>query len=146
MNEKIEDIVLEMRKGFDMSWHDVDREWAHDLADRIEAAHNREFGELKGERKGILKANEAFAADNTRLRGELAAKDEEIARLKDEIKCKAQNYEDVIRAKDQELERLRVALKPVLELKNDFGWELAFQAQSADAVREAQRIYKEVAK
>ncbi len=48
---------------------------------------------------------------NKKLAGELASKDAEIARLKDEIKCKAQNYEDVIRAKDQELARLRAGNK-----------------------------------
>lgn len=48
-------------------WHIVQQ-----VKDRILAAHNREIGELKGGRKGILKANEAFAADNTRLREENA--------------------------------------------------------------------------
>ena len=33
----ISDIVDEMRRGFNQSWHDIDREWAHGLADRIEA-------------------------------------------------------------------------------------------------------------
>ena len=54
---------------------------------KIETAHKREIGELKGERKGLLKANEAFAADNTRLRGEVAAKDAEIEKLKKENAC-----------------------------------------------------------
>ena len=36
--EKLADIVAEMRHGFDQSWHDIDREWAHGLADRIEEA------------------------------------------------------------------------------------------------------------
>ena len=36
------DIVREMRHGFDKSWHDIDREWAHGLSDRIEAAWKRE--------------------------------------------------------------------------------------------------------
>lgn len=64
------------------------------LVREIDDAHKREIGELKGERKGLLKANEAFAADNTRLRGEVAAKDAEIEKLKaalktcvDYIKC-----------------------------------------------------------
>lgn len=88
---------------------------------KIETAHKREIGELKGERKGLLKANEAFAADNTRLRGEDAAKDAEI-------------------------EKLRAALKPVLELEdNDVGlWP--FASLAVKAVKEAQRIYKEVTK
>ena len=54
---------------------------------KIETAHKLEIGELKGERKGLLKANEAFAADNTRLRGEVAAKDAEIEKLKKENAC-----------------------------------------------------------
>ena len=31
-------IIAEMRNEFNKSWHDIDREWAHDLADRLEAA------------------------------------------------------------------------------------------------------------
>ena len=66
--------------------------------------------------------------------------------LKDEIKCKTQNYEDVIRAKDQELERLRAALKPVLKLEDNYDGHWPFASLAVDAVKEAQRIYKEVAK
>ncbi len=40
--ETVADILREMRKGFNQSWWHIDREWAHDLADRIEAAHKRE--------------------------------------------------------------------------------------------------------
>ena len=40
--------------------------------DRIEAAHLREVGELCGERNGILNANASLAADNDRLRREVA--------------------------------------------------------------------------
>ena len=40
--ETINDIVREMRESFNQSWHDIDREWARDLADRIEAAAERE--------------------------------------------------------------------------------------------------------
>ncbi len=47
-----------------------------------------------------------------------------------------------IAAKDAEIERLRAALKPVLEVEY-FGLELDFMCSSADAVREAQRVYKE---
>ena len=42
------------------------------FADRIEAAHQREVGELCGERNGILNANASLAADNDRLRKEVA--------------------------------------------------------------------------
>lgn len=44
-----------------------------------------EIAAYHGERKGLLKANESLAADNTRLRGEIAAKDSEIASLKSKI-------------------------------------------------------------
>lgn len=66
--------------------------------------------------------------------------------LKDEIKCKTQNYEDVIRAKDQELTRLRAALKPVLELAGNCSGYWLFATLAVDAVLEAQKIYKEVTK
>lgn len=56
-----------------------------EFADRILAAYKREIAAKEGERKGILKANESLAADNTRLRGELAAKDAEIARLNEQL-------------------------------------------------------------
>lgn len=44
-NEKQEttaDIIAEMRHGLDKSWHEIDREWARSLPDRIEAAILRE--------------------------------------------------------------------------------------------------------
>ena len=44
--ETVADIVADMRHGFDQSWHDIDREWAHGLADRIEAAHRREMSKI----------------------------------------------------------------------------------------------------
>lgn len=93
MNETIQDIIREMRDEVRMSRENnpdprtrvflTSANMAlEDFADRLEAAYTREFDELKGERKGILKANESLAADNTRLRGELAEKDAEIARIK----------------------------------------------------------------
>ena len=42
-NETVADIIVEMRHGLDKSWHEIDREWAHDLADRLEAAWKREI-------------------------------------------------------------------------------------------------------
>ena len=41
------DIVSEMRHGLDKSWHDIDREWARGLPDRIEAAWKRELAEFE---------------------------------------------------------------------------------------------------
>ncbi len=43
MSESMADIASEMREGFNQSsWWGIDREWAHDLADRIEAAYKCE--------------------------------------------------------------------------------------------------------
>ena len=46
-NETRADITAEMRQGFGKSWHDIDREWAHGLADRIEAAEKREADSIE---------------------------------------------------------------------------------------------------
>lgn len=55
--ETVADIVAEMRHGLDKSWHDIDREWAHGLADRIEAAAKREkaVGNAKAMHTCLLK-------------------------------------------------------------------------------------------
>lgn len=45
-NETIADIIAEMRHGLDKSWHEIDREWAHGLPDRLDAAWKRERDEL----------------------------------------------------------------------------------------------------
>ena len=42
--ETVADIVDEMRHGLDKSWHEIDREWARSLPDRVEAAAKRESG------------------------------------------------------------------------------------------------------
>lgn len=78
-NETHEEVCAEMRSFGNVpppmfAWRD--------LAERAEAAHKRELAVRDGERKGILKANAAFAADNTRLCEELAAKNTFIERLK----------------------------------------------------------------
>ena len=41
--ETVADIVAEMRSGLNKSWHDIDREWARSLPDRIEAAEEVEL-------------------------------------------------------------------------------------------------------
>ena len=90
-SETVRAIISEARGVFDEllkhGYAVVSIDRMADIIDRIIAAHDREIGELKGERKGLLKANEAFAADNTRLRGEVAAKDAEIEKLKKENAC-----------------------------------------------------------
>lgn len=77
----------------------------------------------------------------------LAAHKRECEQLNTEIEAMSR-FNDALNAQMKELaaecERLRAALKPVLELENKFGWEMSFRANSADAVRESQRIYKEV--
>ena len=56
------------------------------VADRIEAAHQREVGELCGERNGILNANASLADDNDRLRREVAELEREVAELRECLK------------------------------------------------------------
>ena len=72
--ETLAEIVAEMRHGLDKSWHEVDREWAHDLADRIEAAKAREVQHALDH---ATRHAEAVAAGNCRdcvLRDSNAAK------------------------------------------------------------------------
>ena len=97
--ETVKDIVKEMRnlgrldeKSTDKIPRSLQALGLRTYADRIEAAHQREVGELRGERNGILNANASLAADNDRLRREVAELLSENARL-------------------------RAALKPVLECK-----------------------------
>lgn len=71
-NETIEDVGCYLRNScevVDGSGSVLD---GGELADRYLAAHNREIGELEGERNGLLKANWSLAYDNTRLREENA--------------------------------------------------------------------------
>ena len=56
------------------------------FADRIEAAHQREVGELCGERNGILNANASLADDNDRLRREVAELERKVSELRECLK------------------------------------------------------------
>ena len=56
------------------------------FANRIEAAHQREVGELCGERNGILNANASLAADNDRLRREVAELERKVSELRECLK------------------------------------------------------------
>ena len=56
------------------------------LADRIEVAHQREVGELCGERNGILNANASLADDNDRLRREVAELERKVSELRECLK------------------------------------------------------------
>ena len=87
--ETIEDIVAEMRNES----HAGDEsclEWIgakmHTYADRIEAAHQREVAELRGERNGILNANASLADDNDRLRREVAELERKVSELRECLK------------------------------------------------------------
>ena len=55
-------------------------------ADRIEAAHQREVAELRGERNGILNANASLADDNDRLRREVAELERKVSELRECLK------------------------------------------------------------
>lgn len=128
-DEKISDIIAEARGVFEElrkhGYESVSLDRMESTIGRIEAAYTREIGELKGERKGILKANESFAADNTRLRGELAAKDEEIARLEayiaendingDTAVACLTEIKEAVDEKMAEIERLRALVKELTD-------------------------------
>ena len=87
--ETIADIVAAMRN----EGHAGDAsclEWVgakmRTYADRIEAAHQREVGELCGERNGILNANASLADDNDRLRREVSELKREVTELRECLK------------------------------------------------------------
>ena len=74
-NETVEEIVNETKFTIDYGngvLLDLAGKQAVGILDRIEAAHQREVGELCGERNGILNANATLADDNDRLRREVA--------------------------------------------------------------------------
>ena len=84
-HETIADIVAEMRLGV-KDWKGERLGVFDCFADRIEAAHQREVGELCGERNGILNANASLADDNDRLRREVAELEREVAELRECLK------------------------------------------------------------
>ena len=86
-NETVEEIVCELRDWNKHSFlDDYDHEWCILIADRIEAAHQREVGELCGERNGILNANASLADDNDRLRREVAELERKVSELRECLK------------------------------------------------------------
>ena len=62
------------------------RDLLQEYHDRFKAAHRREVGELCGERNGILNANASLAADNDRLRREVAELEREVYELRECLK------------------------------------------------------------
>ena len=83
--ETIADIVAALRAVAHIQNADSPRDVLK-FADRIEAAHQREVGELCGERNGILNANASLAADNDRLRREVAELEREVSELRECLK------------------------------------------------------------
>ena len=88
-HETVETVAAEMRNES----HAGDEsclEWVgakmRTYADRIEAAHQREVAELRGERNGILNANASLADDNDRLRREVAELERKVSELRECLK------------------------------------------------------------
>ena len=92
-NETVADIVKEKRdtayeaelKGKNTFAFDLAK-MLREEANRIEAAHQREVAELRGERNGILNANASLAADNDRLRREVAELERKVSELRECLK------------------------------------------------------------
>lgn len=85
-NETVEEIVKRVRRECNSYPLTTAAAEMMKLVREFQAAHEREIAAKDGDRKGLLKANESLASDNTRLRGELAAKDGEIAELRECLK------------------------------------------------------------
>ena len=62
------------------------RDLLQEYHDRFKAAHQREVGELCGERNGILNANASLAADNDRLRRDVAELERKVSELRECLK------------------------------------------------------------
>lgn len=88
------------------------------FADRIEAEHKREMADENRISDAVI---QSLRDKKLEMAGEIAAKENEIASL-------------------------RAALKPVLELEENNSGLWPFAALAVAAVKEAQRIYKEVTK
>ena len=109
-HETVETVAAEMRNES----HAGDEsclEWVgakiRGYADRIEAAHQREVAELRGERNGILNANASLADDNDRLRREVA----ELERARSPNCESALEADDYARKRFFELQGEQVMLK-----------------------------------
>lgn len=79
----------------------------------------------------------------------LVAHNRECEQLNTEIDAMSK-FNDALNAQMKELaaecERLRAALKPVLKLEDNYDGHWPFASLAVDAVKEAQKIYKEVTK
>lgn len=84
--ETIAAIIAEMRLGFDQSWHGIDREWAHGLADRLEAALVREKAAIEADALavgGMVEASRATAEKSSTVGN--------AAKLREAVKCLMDN-------------------------------------------------------
>ena len=84
-HETIADIVAALRAVAYIQTAESPRD-VLEFADRIEAAHQREVAELRGERNGILNANASLADDNDRLRREVAELERKVSELRECLK------------------------------------------------------------
>ena len=83
--ETIADIVAALRAVAYIQTAESPRD-VLEFANRIEAAHQREVAELRGERNGILNANASLADDNDRLRREVAELERKVSELRECLK------------------------------------------------------------
>ena len=121
-SETVRAIISEARGVFDEllkhGYAVVSIDRMADIIDRIISAHKREIADEKRISDAVIQS----------LRDRKLEKDREVAE------------------KDNEIARLRAALKPVLELEDIYDGHWPFASLAADAVKESQRIYKEVNK
>ena len=88
-NKTVEEIVNETKFTIDYGngvLLDLAGKQAVGILDRIEAAHQREVAELRGERNGILNAHASLADDNDRLRREVAELERKVSELRECLK------------------------------------------------------------
>ena len=125
-NETIADIVSEVRRvAYNVAVADANTlngwrpaAFLSMLADRIEAVHERELADEKRISDAVV---QSLRDKKLEMAGEIAEKEAEV-------------------------KNLRSALKPVLELEDIYDGHWPFASLAADAVKESQRIYKEVSK
>lgn len=107
-NEKqktIIDIAAEMRHGLDKSWHEIDREWMHDLPGRIEAAAKRQektyLDQIRdamnmwGHEKHIAEHAQKLTVGNAAAMREVL---EECANMGEQIDCQLGSSDETVYA------------------------------------------------
>lgn len=156
--EATEDILKEMRYGAGISNH-FDGNCIREYADRIEAsmkAHPNfdDYARLREELRATRERRDECEAKMYKAFERVTAAEERERKLKEEIRglqdamgedTLLMQARDIDRA-NEEIRRLKDALKPVLECEDRWEGHWTFAARAADAVHEAQRIYREVMK